>query len=182
MNTDDYLEKYRSFIKRKGFTEQTRETYERHIKAFSTFLGSYYPRIDSPTAVTKHIITDYHDYLCERRLKDGKPLANKSICLKLIAVKSLFSFLVAQDFMASDPTKGMILPKEERRLVRDILTESEVMQILKSCNTPTPFGLRDRAILELIYATGIRTTELCNLKATEVNLKAQTIFIDKGKG
>ena len=182
MKIDEYLELYRACIKRKGYSEQTLESYERQIQAFFAFLRRYYPRISSPNSMNKRIISDYHDFLCERKTSDGKPLANKSIRLMLTAVKSFFSFLVAEDFMAGDPTKALILPKQERRLVRTVLTESEVMKILKSCNSRTPFGLRDRAILELLYATGIRTTELCNLKVTDVNLKDQTLFIDKGKG
>jgi site-specific recombinase XerD len=182
MKTNEYVDLYRSFLQRKGYTKQTQESYERQVKAFCAFLKQYYPRISTPTAVNKLIITDYHDYLCERRTPGDKPLANKSICLMLIALKSFFSFLVAEDFMAGDPTKALILPKQERRLVRDILTEPEVMKILKSCNRTTPFGLRDRAILELLYATGIRTTELCNLKVMDVDLKDQTVFIDRGKG
>ena len=182
MNANDYLETYRAFLRRKGYTRQTQESYERQIKSFFAFLKRYYPRIGSPTEVDKRIITDYHDYLCERRTSDGKPLANKSICLMLFAVKSFFSFLVAEDIVSGDPTKALILPKQERTLVRDVLTEAEVMKILKNCNGHTPFSLRDKAILELLYSTGMRTTELCNLKVTDVNLKEQTVFIDKGKG
>jgi len=182
MNTDEYMEKYCAFTKRKGFTTQTQESYEQHLKSFFTFADLYYPRLESPATVNKRIVADYHDYLCERKTADGKPLANKSICAMLFAIKSFYSFLTEQDLIATDPTKGLILPKQERRLIRDVLTEAEVIKILKSCNTSTPFGLRDRAILELVYATGIRTTELCNLKVADVDLKEQTVFIDKGKG
>jgi integrase/recombinase XerD len=176
------MEEYRAFSKRKGFTGQTQESYVQHLKSFFAFVDRYYPRIESPAAVNKRIVSDYHDYLCERKTADGKPLANKSICAMLFAVKSFYSFLTGQDLIATDPTKGLILPKQERRLVRDVLTEAEVITILKSCNTNTPFGLRDRAILELVYSTGIRTSELCNLKVADVDLKEQTVFIDKGKG
>ena len=79
-------------------------------------------------------------------------------------------------------SKDLVLPKPERRLVRDILTETEVKQILESCGGYTPFNLRNRAIIELLYATGTRTTELCNLKVADVNLKEQIVFIEKGKG
>ena len=182
MISKDNLERYIAYTKRKGFTAQTQETYTNQIKSFFKFLDRYYPRIESPAEVNKHIIADYHDYLNERTTPEGNPLANKSISAMLFAIKSFFSFLLDQDLIASNPTKGLILPKQERRLVRDVLTEKEVAKILKYCNTTTPFGLRDRAILELVYATGIRTTELCNLKVADVNLKEQTAFIDKGKG
>ncbi len=76
----------------------------------------------------------------------------------------------------------IVAPKEEQRLTRTVLTQEETMDLLKAVLPRDPVSIRDRAILELLYACGIRTTELCNLKVSEVDLKEQTIMIVHGKG
>ena len=73
-------------------------------------------------------------------------------------------------------------PKEEQRLTRNILTENEVFDLLENNNLRDPLSIRNRAVLELFYATGMRTTELCSLRIQDVDLKGQTVTIVKGKG
>ena len=102
--------------------------------------------------------------------------------LKLIIVRAFFSFLVKQDYLLKNPASFITLPKEEYRIVRNILTEKEVFSLLSKMKLTDPISIRDRAIMELAYACGLRTTELCNLKIQDVDLKEQTIIIIKGKG
>mgnify|MGYP002725725712 CR=1 FL=1 len=182
MNFESYTEKYLAFLKRKGYSQLTIDSYHREIRQFLRFLADFYPRIVTPVEVKREIITDYQDYLGERRTRADRPLANKTICLKLTALKTYFRFLCNEDYLLSNPTRNLALPKEERRLPRAILTEDEIMMILQSCDTHTPLSLRNRAILELLYACGMRTFELCNLKIQDVSLKEQTALIEKGKG
>ena len=87
-----------------------------------------------------------------------------------------------EDYIISDPTKSISMPKQEKRLPRAILTEDEVMAILQSFDSRTAVATRNRAILELLYACGMRTTELCQLKVADVDFQEQTVFIEKGKG
>ncbi len=182
MNVAWYVEKYLSFLKRKGYSSLTIESYHRAIRQFLRFLNDYYPRIDTPVEVKREIITDYQDYLGEQKTKADRPISNKTICLKLTALKTFFRFLRDEDSNLSDPTRNLVLPKEERRLPRAILSEKEVMMILESCDAHTPIGLRNRAVLELLYGCGMRTFELCGLKVHDVSLADQTVLIEKGKG
>ena len=64
----------------------------------------------------------------------------------------------------------------------NILSEQEIAQVLESCDLRTPLGMRNRAVLELFYATGMRTTELCSLRTGHVDLAAQTVLVENGKG
>ena len=182
MNFESYTEKYLAFLKRKGYSQLTIDSYRREIKQFLRFLTTFYPRISAPVEVKREIINDYQDYLGERRIRADRPLSNKTICIKLTALKTFFRFLCDEDYLLSNPTQNIVLPKEERRLPRAILTEDEVMMILQSCDARTPLSLRNRAMLELLYACGMRTFELCNLKTQDVSLKEQTVLIEKGKG
>ena len=125
---------------------------------------------------------DYLNYLTCFKNKLGKRLSNKTIRLKLIIIKVFFKYLLKYDYVLSDPTKMIELPREEKDLPRNILSEEEVKEILTSIRTNTPLGLRNKAILELLYSSGIRTSELANLKIPDVDLKENTLMIVKGKG
>ena len=182
MNLERSKGMFLQHLKRKGYSEETQNTYERQIRLFMGFLTEYYPRIAAPADVRRDIIVDYQDYLGEVQLDTGRPLTNKSIQLKLVSLKSFFNFLHTEDHVTSNPTKSIALPKQERRLPKNILTEQEVMEILESCDMRKPVGVRNRAICETAYACGIRTAELCALKVQDIDLGEQTALIQKGKG
>ena len=182
MNFDAYVEKYLAVLKRKGYSSLTIESYSREIRRFIRFLTEYYPRIAEPTEVKREIVVDYQDYLGEWRTRAERPLSNRTICIKLTALKAFFRFLCDEDYIVSNPMRNIASPKEEKRLPKSVLTEKEVMSILESCDTRTPLGMRNRAVLELLYSCGIRTSELCNLKIQDLSLKDQTVLIEKGKG
>ncbi|MGR3301612.1 MAG: tyrosine-type recombinase/integrase [Candidatus Scalindua sp.] len=98
------------------------------------------------------------------------------------ALKKLFLFQIKKDLVLKDPTTVISFPKEEQRLTRNILTEQEVFGLLENTNLRDPLSILNRAVLELFYATGMRTPELCSLRIQDVDLKGQTVTIVKGKG
>ncbi len=182
MNFESYTDKYLAFLNRKAYSGLTIDSYSREIRQFILFLMEYYPRITGPTEIKREIIADYQDYLGERRTRADRPLSNRTICVKLTALKAFFRFLCDEDYIVSNPMRNIALPKEEKRLPKAVLTEKEVMLILESCDTRTSLGLRNRAVFELLYSCGMRTSELCNLKIRDLSLKDQTVLIEKGKG
>jgi integrase/recombinase XerD len=149
---------------------------------FASYIQKYYPRISRPNEVTREIIDDYQQFIRQPRTREDRPPANTTVRVKLNALKAFFSFLVDRDVVLRDPTTMIIAPKEEQRLTRRVPTPEEVIEILRSVEPRDPTSMRDRAILELLYASGMRTSELCNLKVSEVDLKDQTATIVRGKG
>ena len=81
-----------------------------------------------------------------------------------------------------DPTKSLELPKKEKTLPRVILTEKEVLELINSVKKNTPYGLRNRAILELFYTNGIKTSKLCKLKVLDVDFNEMGVIIYRDKG
>jgi len=182
MKFKKYLGVFKEHLEERNLSERTVETYCYNNDRFLAFLERYYPRISSLQKVTKEIVHDYQRYLQNTRNRKGEPLANKTQILRLIVVRKFFSFLVKQDLILKNPASSLVLPKEEQRLVRNIPTEKEVMNLLENLKPIDPVSSRNRAVVELFYGCGIRTTELCRLKLQDVDLKEQTVTIVKGKG
>ena len=110
------------------------------------------------------------------------PLTHATQNLILRSVRKFFHYLLRGDFILRDPTSVLEFPKEEQKLIRNVLSEDEVSGLLKQIKPIGPERLRTRAIVELLYACGTRTTELCRLRVADVDLKEQTVTIMKGKG
>ncbi|MEO6971495.1 MAG: site-specific tyrosine recombinase [Chthoniobacterales bacterium] len=117
------------------------------------------------------------EYLAERK---GGGLSASSIKLIVVALKIFFRFATAQGFVPRDPTDSLSLPRIERFLP-ETLNELQVEQLLESVNCSVPLGLRDRAMLELLYASGLRISELAGAKLENLNLEEGMVRVT-GKG
>jgi integrase/recombinase XerD len=117
------------------------------------------------------------EYLAERK-RGG--LSASSIKLVVVALKIFFRFATAQGWVAKDPTDSLVLPRIERYLP-ETLNELQIEQLLDSVDQQAPLGLRDRAMLELLYASGLRISELAGAKLENLNLEEGVVRVT-GKG
>ena len=124
----------------------------------------------------------YQADLYARPKTDGAPYAAASIALKLAALKTLYRFLQRRGYVIFDPSTAVELPRTEKHLPRVILTEDEARRIVTTPRGRGIFDLRDRAILETFYATGIRVNELVHLTPADVETEERTLRILMGKG
>lgn len=97
-------------------------------------------------------------------------------------IRQLFGYLAAHGLVLVDPCKDMIPRRCPKGLPRGVLSETEALKILELPDTNTPFGIRMRSILEVLYGTGIRSSELTQLEVHHVDLQERTLFIKEGKG
>ena len=155
-----------------GLATNTRQAYNRDLSLFVDWLG--FKSADSLINVERQQVIDYLTWLKE------KGLAAATIARKLAAVKSFYRFMTAEGYMDVNPaevveagTKGIRLPR--------VLSEDEVLRLLNQPDITTDEGLRDRTMLEVLYATGMRVSELINLTLDRVNLNMKYI-IAFGKG
>ena len=155
-----------------GLSANTRQAYERDLRLLCKTLG--FKNSDALVNVSREQITGYMTQLKE------KGLAAATIARKLAAIKAFYRFMTAEGYMDANPaevveagTKGIKLPR--------VLSEDEVVRLLNQPDITTAEGFRDRTMLEVLYATGMRVSELINLTLERVDLNMKYI-IAFGKG
>ncbi len=137
--------------------------------------------ITRPAEVTKPIVEAYQRHLFHRRQSSGKPLSFGTQYGSLVAVKRLFQWLTRSNVLLYNPASEIELPRLGRRLPRHVLTAAEVEAVLAVPDVNDPLGLRDRAILEVLYSTGMRRSELVKLSVFDVDVERGTVLIREGK-
>ncbi|MEJ2046862.1 MAG: tyrosine recombinase XerC [Dehalococcoidia bacterium] len=130
--------------------------------------------ISSLSEVDKQILRGY----LSRLVKDG--FAKVSISRKLSAIRSFYRYLLREKLVATSPVAQTSSPKLDKRLP-DFLTPVETVRLLEASDLATPQGLRDRALMELLYASGLRVSELVSLDLGQINLNTGEIRV-WGKG
>lgn len=118
----------------------------------------------------------------EKGATSGEKLAAASQGAKLTALKSFFRFLAREGKLLVDPAAGLTLPKRRKLLPQALITPKEAIKLCESISTKTPMGLRNRAVVEVLYATGIRNAELRELRLSDFDSSAGTLSIRAGKG
>jgi integrase/recombinase XerD len=124
----------------------------------------------------------YQGELYAATKRNGRPYAASTIQTKLVAVKTFFRFLVRRKALLFDPSAQLELPRIEKHLPRIILTETEAHRIVTAPRGRSPLALRDRAILEALYGTGMRVGELIKLRPEDVDTEGRLVRIVEGKG
>ena len=132
--------------------------------------------------ITLAILEAYQRHIARYRKKNGKPLANRTQRKRLGTVQDYFRWLVRQGILQANPASELILPRKETRLPEQALSLSQIDEVLSQPATPDPLGIRDRAMLELLYATAIRRSELARLEVGDLNREAATLRVRLGKG
>ncbi|MBC7233773.1 MAG: site-specific tyrosine recombinase XerD [Chloroflexi bacterium] len=155
----------------KGYSENTRVAYKNDLRQFMEFLKTRAePKVTSWDDVTKdHLVT----YILN--LKSDREYASTTVARKIAAIKSFFHFLVADGLIKDDPTATLDSPRIKKYLPRAI-SQQDVEKLLEAASkSDAPRALRDRAILELLYATGMRVSELVALNVGDVDLASASV-------
>jgi integrase/recombinase XerD len=136
-----------------------------------------------PTDLTRSILERYQRHLANRPgQRTGKPLSFRQQYAHLCAVRAWFRWLLRQQQILHNPAAELELPKLSAPLPRHILSATEVDDVLRQTDLLSPLALRDRAILETFYSTGIRRAELVGLHLYDVDLERGVLAIRLGKG
>jgi len=159
---DDLLDQFINYLRiERGLAGNTVASYSRDLIKFSQFLAA---QNLSPLKVTQDQIEKYIKTLGER-------LVARSVARNISAIKTFFRFLVSEGRIESSPARLLEAPRTLHRLP-GVLSQQEVERLLAQPDGASPRGQRDCAMLEILYATGLRVSELVGLKMTNINMEA----------
>ncbi len=157
-----YVDEYASFMSNvRHKAVNTIESYKRDIKQYIAYLDS--EGVTDLSSTTKKTVLSY---LLELQ-KEGR--ATSTVSRTLASLRSFYVFMIKNGTVKNDPTTNLEAPHVEKKPPQ-ILTGAEVELLMEQPNGSDAKGIRDRAMLELLYATGIRVSELVNLNITDVNM------------
>src|SRR6266536_5194347 len=163
----------------RGLAANSLTAYRRDLRRYAEFLRDRGE--DDPTVVQEETVLAYVEYLKSARDDDGNQrYAPSSIARALVAVRSFYRFCLEEGFLAADPSEEVGAPRVPEGIPK-ALTEAEVESLLNAVIGDTPRAMRDRAIVETLYATGVRISELVGLDRRDVDLEDGLVRV-LGKG
>lgn len=171
--------KFKEYMEMENFSERTINDYVYQLKYFLEYLID--KDIETILDINREIVYCYQMYLYNYR-KDKKPLSLETQYSRLVPLKSFYRYLAKQKYIVNDPTIDLELPKRKKNLPSGIMTEKEINKILNQPNPDLILGIRDKAILELLYSSAIRNTELRKLTIYDIEMTDNQIRINQGKG
>jgi len=156
----------------KNCSQYTIEHYHYDIVEFSMFM--------SEQAIMNWDDVKYLDVRIYLTKLFEKKLARKSVARKISCLRSFFKFLVREKIASENPFLLASIPKAEKKLP-EFFYEEELAQLFVACEVETPLGQRNKALLELLYATGIRVSECCQIQLKDIDMTLSTVLV-RGKG
>jgi integrase/recombinase XerD len=175
-----YMLRFWEWMRVKSYSDRTTENREVYLRYFIEWCEER--GLSQPQEITKPIIERYQRYLFHYRKKGGDPLSTRSQHTRITPVRAYFKWLAKENHTLYNPASDIELPRLERRLPKHVLTQSEAETILNQPDSNTDTGIRDRAIMETIYSTGIRRMEVINLSLHDIDIERGTVMIRQGKG
>jgi len=171
---------FMEWMRIKNYSERTVENRQHYMGAFVSWCQDR--GITQPAEVTKALLERYQRWLYHYRKDNGQALTFGSQFTHLVPVRAFFKWCAKHNHTLYNPAGELEMPKIEKRLPKHVLTAGEADRVLNQANVTDPLGLRDRAILETFYSTGMRRRELSGLKLYDLDVERGTIMVRMGKG
>lgn len=175
-----YMQRFLEWMRITNYSERTVEGRELYLNYFIAWCDER--SLKRPQDITRPILERYQRYLYHHRKANGEPLSFRSQYTRLIPVRAYFKWLAKYNHILYNPASEIELPKLEKRLPKHVLTQSEAEQVINQADVTTALGIRDRAILETLYSTGMRRMEIINLKLYDLDAERGTVMVRQGKG
>ncbi|MCY2990822.1 MAG: site-specific tyrosine recombinase XerC [Planctomycetota bacterium] len=174
------LNQFLDWLRARNYAERTVECRQMYLAEFINWAAIR--GVARPNEVTRAVLERYQRYLYHYRKKNDQPLSFRSQHNRLLPLRSWFKWLTRNRHVTYNMAADLELPRLEHRLPKHVLTQSEVETVINQTNVTVPLGVRDRAILEVLYSTGMRRVELTGLQLYDVDGDRGTVMIRQGKG
>lgn len=175
-----YRDRFLEWLQAMGYTKQTVHNRKAALRDFIRWCDDR--SLNHPNEITLPILERYRRHLYFARKTDGTPLSLRTQRSRLEPLKAWFRWLVKQHHLLYNPASELEMPRVPQRLPQHILTMDEIERILYQTSLQGEIGIRDRAIIETLYATGLRRMEIVNLKLYDIDLANGTLMVREGKG
>lgn len=175
-----HLLRYLAYLTERNYSPRTVESRDVYLRYFITWCDDR--GLTKPQQLDRPILERYQAHLFYYRKADGEPLSTRSQHVRVIPIRGWLKWLVREGHLLYSPAADLVLPRLEKRLPKAILSAKEAETILAVPKLGNAAGLRDRAILETFYSTGIRRMELVNLTVHSIDLDRGTVMVRQGKG
>lgn len=172
---DDYLD----MLLTTGKSERTHINHQSSLRDFILFCTRL--EINNISDINKTTLKNYRKNVYNRRKPDGMPLAKSSMSTRLSATKKFIEWCAKEKIISENFSHDFEIPKKPRGLPTKIIMHDAVEHVLSQPDITTDFGFRDRVIMEVLYATGMRRTEASLLKYKEVDFVRKTVVITESK-
>lgn len=173
-------EEYLRWLEGVGAAPATIRNRRRAVAGFAEWVARQ--GIAEPRALTLSVVEGFQLDLARRRRADSSPLAVGTQSLYLTAIRHFCRWLLRNGLLEQDATDGLRLPRRPARLPSVVLSAADAETVLAQPNAESLLGLRDRAILETLYSTGMRRQELVQLRVSDLDRERGVVLIREGKG
>lgn len=180
MNAKLWCQRFAEALTARGFAERSIDSYCRYARFFIEFLEQR--GLKQMANLTRTLLEEYRLHLFSQSSRRGGLISLKTQALHLTAVRRFVRFLYRQDYLLVDVSQGLEMPRVPRSLPRNLLNERQMISLLEAPDVATVLGLRDRAILEILYATGLRNQECAHLLMEHLEEPNQCLRVVRGKG
>lgn len=173
MKIKDALLEYKQYlVVEKGRSKNTITSYMNDLHLFQNYMQDTFHENQIENIASKHI----EQYL--KKIHDT--CSNRTLTRKIVSLRNLYIFLLKENMVKVNIMANIDLPKQQKKLPK-VISEDEMKSLLESIKTDDPISFRNRCMLELLYASGLRVSELMNLTLNDVNIKMKTLrCIGKG--
>ena len=176
----NHMRAFLAWRQEKQFRPQTISRDEDCLRYFITWCDER--GLTRPHDITRPILERYQRYLFLYRKSDGNPLSASTQRCRIVPLRNYFTWLAKQNHILYNPASDLDMPRLDQRLPKHILTVKEVETILALPDINTGLGIRDRAMLEVLYSTGMRRSELIHLSVFNIDFERGAVMIRQGKG
>lgn len=177
---EPWIARYLEWMGIRGYTPATLERVKKHLGLFARWCAER--GIADPSEVNRSVVDRYQRWLYYYRKANGKPLGRSTQHSRLSGLKVFFGWMARHRHLEVNPASELELPRFVQGLPTEALSIGEVERVLAVPDVATPLGVRDRAILETLYASGIRRSELVGLDLGDLDAERAWLVVRKGKG
>jgi integrase/recombinase XerD len=175
-----YLVRFIEWSNSRNYSKRTTAMRADHLKRFIRWCIER--SLDRPQDVTRPILERYRRYLYHYRKENGDPLSFATQQQRLLPLRAFFRWLSRENLILSNPASELELPRVHRKLPAHVLTREDIERVMARTALHGELGVRDRAMLETLYSTGIRRSELIGLKLYDLDVRNGTLYVRAGKG